>query len=123
MRSITIALSALLFALSPTFGQDKIRKAIADGLVTKSFLDTLTQDDVPAKWRQRKEEEEKDKYHLRTFFRGDRKALSVMWAKGWTDKKAKMFVATIYDGETRISKIAHLGDSTSVFGADSEHGY
>jgi hypothetical protein len=124
MKPISIALAVIIAVVTPfAHGEDKIRKAIEDGLVTKAFLDTLTHDDVPEKWRERIEEEEKDKYFLRTYFRGDRKALTVMWAKGWIDDKAKMFVATIYDGETRISKIAHIGDSSSIFPADSDDGY
>jgi hypothetical protein len=34
-----------------------------------------------------------------------------------------MFVATIYDGDTRISKIARTGDAASILPADAEGGY
>lgn len=125
MRIISIFIATVLTLGSITVrgDEDKIHKAVENGLVTKAFLDTLTHDDVPEKWQERLEEEEKDKYFLRTYFRGEKKALTVMWSKDWVEGKAKMFVATIYDGDTRISKIARIGDAASIFPADTEGGY
>lgn len=125
MKITSIAIATVLTFTVPSVRgeEDRIRKAVENGLVTKAFLETLAHDDVPEKWRERMEEETKDRYFLRTYFRGDKKALTVMWSKDWVGDKAKMFVATVYDGDTRISKITRIGDAASIFPADAESGY
>jgi hypothetical protein len=103
--------------------EDKVHKAFQDGMITKAFLDTLTHDDVPKNWRERVEEEKKDKYLLRNYFRGDRKVLTVMWSEDWIEAKAEMFSVVVYDGDKKISRISRFGDSSNIFQPNPEDGY
>lgn len=122
-RISTIIVVVATVAFIPAYGEDKVQKAIEEGLVTSAFLNTLTDVDVPDKWRERVEMEEKDTSFLRTHFRGDLKRLTVMWSKDWVNDKSKMFVARVYDGDISIGSIVYIGDRSSIFPADSEKGY
>jgi len=125
MKTRLLAIASL-FATSiiPARGdEDKVYKAMQDGIITTAFLETLTHDDVPKKWQERFEEETKDKYLYRHYFRGDRKVLTVMWAKDWIEAKAKMYSVTVYDGETQISRISRFGESSNIFQPNPDDGY
>ena len=125
MKTRFLAIASLLAtSIIPTRGdQDKVSKAFQDGAITKAFLDTLTHDDVPAKWQERVEEETKDKYLYRHYFRGDRKVLTVMWATDWVGAKSKMYSASAYDGKKKISRISRFGDSSNIFQPNPDDGY
>lgn len=125
MKTIFLAIATLITApvMTARGDEDKVHKAFQDGMITKAFLDTLTHDDVPKKWQERVEEEKKGKYLLRNYFRGDRKVLTVTWSEDWIEAKAKMFSVTVYDGDTRISRISRFGDSSNIFQPNPEDGY
>ena len=125
MKTIFLAASTLLSvaAINVRGDEERVYRALQDGMITTAFLDTLTHDDVPTKWKERVEEEKKDKYFLHHYFRGDRKVLTVTWSADWVEAKAKMFTATVYDGDTRISRISRFGDSSNIFQPDPEDGY
>jgi len=108
---------------APGFAADKIREAIERGMVTKEFTDTLTQDDVPAKWRSAVEESQTDRYFKKAFMRGGHKVLEVMWSKDWIGARAKLFTASVYDGKARVAKILRVGEQTSVARGKDATGY
>src|SRR5262245_1385833 len=101
----------LIIVLSMTMhlsAGDKINDAISRGMVTKEFTDTLTHDDVPTKWRTTVTDSDSDRYFKKVFLRGGQKILEVMWSKDWFGARAKMFVATVYDGGERVAKIMRI---------------
>ena len=120
-------LIVLLFVLSSTHltpaADDKIRQAVENGVVTGAFLNTLTDDDVPEKWKAQKKPKETDKTFKQVYSRDGVRVLEVMWGKDWTGDKEKMFVATVYRGEKRLTKIVRLGDSTCIICSDAPKGY
>ena len=119
----TFMLIASLALLPLTQAADKIKDAIARGLVTKEFANSLTDDDVPAKWRTTIERKETDKYFMKLFSRGGHKILEVMWSKDWVGARTKMFAATVFDGKTQVAKLMRIGDRTSMATRKEAAGY
>jgi hypothetical protein len=108
--------SFILFLLSviSAAAADKIREAIDKGLVTKEFVNTLTPEDVPAKWCTTISTNTTATYIQKTFARGGQRRLEVMWRKDWVGAKSNMFTATIFDGHKRIGKFINLGETTHI---------
>ena len=126
MTKMKLLLVALLLACSvqlATAADDKIRQAIEKGVVTGAFLNTLTPDDVPDKWKAQKSTKETDKAFTQIYTHDGVRLLEVMWAKDWKGDKERMFVASIYRGDKRLTKIMRLGDSTSIIPSDATKGY
>jgi hypothetical protein len=123
MKKLAFLWLCLAFALPTNAANDKIRQAIEKGLVTRDFLNTLTQDDVPEKWRAQKTTREMDKGVAEVYTRDSVKLLEVIWAREWTGDKEKMFVATVYHGDKRLTKIVRMGDSTSIMPSEAPKGY
>ena len=119
----TFLLIASLALLPLTNAADKIKDAIDRGLVTKEFANSLTDHDVPAKWRTTLEQKETDRYFMKVFSRGGHKILEVMWSKDWVGARTKMFVATVFDGKTRVAKLMRIGDRTSIAARKEAAGY
>ena len=117
---VALSLTSALFGHA---ADDKIRKAIDQGLVTGEFLKTLTYDDVPEDWKAQKKSEPNEKHTRLVFSRGGVRRLELLWSNDWKGDKEKMFVATVYHGEKRLTKIARIGDSTTVFPTDAPKGY
>ena len=125
-EAIKTALVLVAITLAATLSHaadDKIRRAVEQGRVTGEFLNTLTYDDVPDDWRAQKISEPNEKYTKLVFFRGGVRRLELLWSHDWTGDKEKMFVATVYHGDKRLTKIARVGDSTAVFPTDVPKGY
>jgi hypothetical protein len=123
MKKLAFLWLCLAFALPTDAADDKIRQAIEKGLVTRDFLNTLTPDDVPEKWRAQKTTREMDKGVAQVYARDSVKLLEVIWAREWTGDKEKMFVATVYHGDKRLTKIVRMGDSTSIMPSEAPKGY
>jgi hypothetical protein len=118
-----MALSLCLVWASTQAAEDKIRQAIDQRLVTSEFLKTLTYDDVPNHWKAQKKIEPSDKYVRIIYSRGEVRLLEILWSNDWTDDKAKMFVATVYRGDKRLSKITHISDATTIWPTNAPKGY
>ena len=93
-------------------GVDRLRQAFEKGLVTKELLNTLTDDDVPKKWRTTVQDQSNERYVKKAFLRGGERVLMVGWNREWTGVKSNMFTATIYDGRRRLCTIFKLTDGT-----------
>jgi hypothetical protein len=122
-RTLLCTAFLLTGVLSVHAADDKIRKAVDQGLVTSEFLKTLTYDDVPEDWKAQKKSVPNEKHTKLSYSRGGVRRLEVQWANDWTGDKGKMFVATVYHGEKRLAKIVRIGDSTTVFSTDTPKGY
>ena len=110
MRTLTL-ITLLLLAHIAT-GAEKLTHAIENGLVTKEILNTLTDDDVPKKWRTTVEDQSNERYVIKSFLRGGQRVLVVTWNREWTGTRSNMFTATIYDGQRRLGKIIKFTDGT-----------
>lgn len=122
-KSALVLLALTLTATLSHAADDKIRKAVEQGLVTGEFLKTLTYDDVPDDWKAQKKSEPNEKHTKLVFTRGGVRRLELLWANDWKGDKEKMFVATVYHGDKRLTKIARIGESTTVFPSDAPKGY
>ncbi len=123
MKWLLVLLLAFAGAWSIRADDTKIRQAVEKGIVTGQFLQTLTPDDVPEKWKVREETREKDNYTARTYSRGGVKVLMVQWPKGTKPGMEKMFTATLYHGGKSLTTVTHMGDSTNVLPPDASKGY
>lgn len=123
MKKILLLWVCLASVLPIKAADDKIRQAIDNGLVTGAFLNTLTPDDVPDKWKAQKSTKETDNGVTQVYSRNRVRLLEVMWAKDWKGDREKMFVAMVYRGDKRLTKIVRIGDSTSIMQSEAPKGY
>jgi mRNA-degrading endonuclease HigB of HigAB toxin-antitoxin module len=121
MKPRIIVASVLLCALSAR--ADKIDDAVKKGEVTKDFVNSLTPNDVPRKWRTTVEEITKGNRIKRVFSRGSEKVVEVGWDKDWSGDRVKLFTAVVYDGRKQLVRIARIGESTTAFGLKDAEQY
>ena len=110
MRTLTLITLLLLSHIAN--GADKLTQAIEKGLVTKEFLNTLTDDDVPKKWRTTTKNESNERYVKTAFLRGGERVLVVTWNREWTGTRSNMFTAMLYDGKKVVCRIIKFTDGT-----------
>jgi len=116
----------LLFILiSPIIGKaddltNELMKAVEQAQATKHYLDRLTTNDVPVKWRITQADKSTDSYAKKIFFRGTNVVLEVGWLKNLTGERTNFFHATICNGPTQITEIMGLRDSTVIQPPDSK---
>jgi hypothetical protein len=116
----------LLFILiAPIVGRtdeltNELTKAVEQAQATKHYLDGLTTNDVPIKWRTTLVDKSTDNYAKKIFLRGTNAVLEVGWLKGLTGERTNFFHSTICNGPTRISMITGLRDSTAISPPDSK---
>src|SRR5215203_631293 len=63
----TLILTVMMLLAHVASGADKVTQAIEKGLVTQEFLNTLTDDDVPNKWRTTTKDESNERYVKKAF--------------------------------------------------------
>ena len=122
-KALLAGLLSLHICGAAVAGKDKIQDFIENGLVTKEALERLTEKDVPAKWKVTRQVKADQRRMLHTFSRGTSRVLEVSWRQDWVEAKQRMFVAAIYDGDTRIARIMYIKDATSVVIKDVPQGY
>ena len=116
----------LLFILiAPIIGRtdeltNELTKAVEQAQATKYYLDGLTTNDVPVKWRITQADKSTDSYAKKIFFRGTNVVLEVGWLKNLTGERTNFFHATICNGPTQITQIMGLRDSTVIQPPDSK---
>ena len=108
----------LLIVVRPLVGADRIQELIEKGpIITRKVLDAeLSLHDVPDRWKTKIEYESTENTTVKTFFRGKDKVLSVLWGKKDSDgPNARMFSATVYDGQKRICRIIGSPNGSATF--------
>ena len=114
----------LLFILiSPIIGKaddltNELMKAVEQAQATKHYLDRLTTNDVPVKWRITQADKSTDSYAKKVFLRGTNVVLEVGWLMNLTGERTNFFHATICNGPTQITQIMGLRDSTAIESPD-----
>lgn len=91
--------------------------------MTSAFLNKLTPDDVPDKWKGQKTTKETDNNVVQDYSRDGVKVLEVRWSKGWKGDKEKMFVAIVCRGAKHLARIVRLGDHISVMASEAPKDY
>ncbi len=109
---ILITLAVLL--LTAVLKSDTLANAIEQTQATNHVLKGLTTNDIPAAWRTTLEEASTNSYSRKIFSRGNKKVLEVGWSKTWTGTRSNLFNATVYDGQTLVTRIEGLRGSTFV---------
>jgi hypothetical protein len=99
---------------------NELTKAVEQAQATKHYLDGLTTNDVPMKWRITQADNSTDSYARKIFLRGTNVVLEVGWLKNVTGERTNFFHATICNGPTQITQIMGLRDSTAVQPPDSK---
>ena len=116
----------LLFILiAPIIGRtdeltNELTKAVEQAQATKYYLDGLTTNDVPVKWRITQADKSTDSYAKKVFLRGTNVVLEVGWLMNLTGERTNFFHATICNGPTQITQIMGLRDSTAIESPDSK---
>jgi hypothetical protein len=99
---------------------NELTKAVEQAQATKHYLDGLTTNDVPMKWRITQADNSTDSYARKIFLRGTNVVLEVGWLKNVTGERTNFFHATICNGPTQITQIMGLRDSTAIQPPDSK---
>ena len=123
MLKIPLLWLGLVLAISAHGAEEKLRQALENGPVTSDFLKKLTADDVPEKFKTEKETKETGNVITRLYKRGGSQRLRVTWFKDAKGDKKDTFLATVYDGDTRLASIDHASGSTHIVPADDPKGY
>lgn len=101
----------------------KVRKAIEDGILTSSMLQTLTAEDVPDKWKSTKSEKAKKDYLETVYSRGDEEILTVVVPNTPPKGNPGMFVATVKIAKVKVVSIIKLSDSLNVVSHNKDTEY
>jgi hypothetical protein len=117
--SLVRAVILLPILIAPIVGKtdeltNELTKAVEQAQATKHYLDGLTTNDVPMKWRITQVDKSTDSYAKKIFLRGTNVVLEVGWLKGLTGERTNFFHATICYGPTQITMITGLRDSTAI---------
>jgi hypothetical protein len=110
-----------VLSIPPSFAAESFNQLLENRQAINKSIDELTLEDVPAAFRTRVEQSEVNGLISKTFFRGDKKCLTVSWASD-PQSPASRFVADVhYKGET-IATVMGLSDSVEVVPARKDLG-
>lgn len=101
----------------------KIRKALENGVLTSSILQTLTAEDVPDKWKSTKSEKATKDYLETVYSRGGEEILSVVVPNTPPKGNPGMFGAIVRIADVKVASIVKLSDSLNVVSHNKDTGY